>query len=91
MKVIYSQGRPYGAPLTMLRGGATRDPDVKQYIKEVGYRWNGQRFCWEWYSPSNDDFRDILVELRDRFGCEVVPKEGLDVNYVIDLEGARRG
>jgi hypothetical protein len=75
----------------MIRGGATRDPDVRAFLKEKGYRWNGQRFCWEWYSPSNADFRDILVELRDRFGCEVVPKEGLDAAYVIDLEGVSHG
>jgi hypothetical protein len=84
-RIVYARGFPYGAPLVMLRGGATKDPAVKDFIKAEGFRWDGQRHAWAHYMY-RDDFTKVLSALRDMFGCEIVPKEGMDPNYTIDLE-----
>lgn len=85
MKIIYSRGFPYGAPLVMLRGGATRDPAVKSYIRGCGFRWDGGSHAWQTYMDRSD-FGPILKNLRDGFGCEVIPKETMDESYLIDLD-----
>lgn len=90
-RVIYSRGFPYGAPLAMIRGGATRDPAVREYLRGEGFRWNPQSYAWEHYLDRRD-FAPVLRHLRDRFGADVVPKEGMDASYLIDLDhpdGAR--
>lgn len=85
MKISYARGFPYGAPLAMVRGGATKDPAVKEYLKFNGFRWNGVRFAWETYLDRRD-FGAVLKNLRDELGCEVVPKAGMDESYLIDLD-----
>ena len=84
-RIIYSRGFPYGAPLAMIRGGATRIPVIKGFLKDEGFRWDGQRHAWTTYLH-HDEFQPILRRLRNDFGCEVLPKSDLDPNYIIDLE-----
>lgn len=84
-RISYSRGFPYGAPLAMIRGGATRDEAVKSFIREHGFRWNGASYAWETYLDRMD-FGPILKKLRDEYGCEVVPKDGMDSNYIINLD-----
>ena len=88
-KISYARGFPYGAPLALVRGGATRDPGVKEFLRERGFRWDGSRYAWSHYLDRTD-FAEILIALRDDFGCEVVPKADMDANYIIDLENGRQ-
>lgn len=83
-RIIYAQGRPYGAPLVMVRGGGTRDPEVKEFLRNVGFRWDDLRFAWATYLDKSD-FRDVLLKLQE-MGLEVVPKKDLDPKYAIDLD-----
>lgn len=85
-KISYARGFPYGAPLAMIRGGATRDDAVKSFLREEGFRWDGSRYAWTHYLHA-PELRAILKKLRDTFGCEVAPKDDLDENYIIDLDG----
>ena len=34
------------------------------------------------------ELRSVLCILRDAYGCEIQPKDGMDTNYVLDLEAA---
>jgi hypothetical protein len=88
LRIIYSRGFPYGAPLAMLRGGGTKNPAVKDFIKSEGFRWNDSQsapYAWSTYMDRSD-FGPILKRLRDEFGCTVVPKDSMDTNYIIDLD-----
>jgi hypothetical protein len=69
----------------MVRGGATRFPEIKGFLKDEGFRWDGQRYAWTTYLW-RAEFGPILKRLRDDFGCEVVPKDTMDANYIIDLD-----
>lgn len=69
----------------MVRGGATKNSDVKDYLRAKGFRWDGRAFAWTTYLD-REDFTEILRTLRASFGCEIVPKEGLDPNYILDLD-----
>jgi hypothetical protein len=69
----------------MVRGGATRDPEVKSFLKEQGFMWDGDKFAWYTYLDRSE-FGPILKTLRDHYGCEVVPKSGMDESYLIDLD-----
>ena len=83
-KVIYARGFPYGAPMVWLRGGGTRDPWVKTFLKACGFYWNPTQHGWEsaMYKP---ELWKLLSFLQSQ-GCEIQPKSGMDPNYVIDLE-----
>lgn len=83
-RIIYSRGFPYGAPLAMVRGGATKAPEVKAYLKDQGFRWDGEKYAWTHYLHKAE-FHQVLRALQNDFGCEVVPKSDLDENYKIDL------
>lgn len=74
-RLIYATGHPYGAPLAMVRGGGTRDPDVKAALRAAGFRWDGTLHAWHTYLW-DDDFAAVLRDLADRFDVEVVPKDG---------------
>lgn len=74
-RLIYATGRPYGAPLVMVRGGAIRDPDVKAALRAAGFRWEPTLHAWHTYLY-DDDFADVLADLADRFDVDVVPKDG---------------
>lgn len=74
--LIYSTGRPYGAPLAMLRGGATRDPEVKDAIKAAGFHWDGVRYSWATYLYDGE-FAAVLTDLAARFPeVTIRPKDG---------------
>jgi hypothetical protein len=68
----------------MIRGGATKDEKVQAFLRAEGFRW-GSRYAWENYLDRRD-FGAILKRLRDEFGCEVIPKDGMDRNYRINLD-----
>jgi hypothetical protein len=89
-RISYARGFPYGAPLAMVRGGATRDPEVKDALKIAGFRWDHARKAWTTYMD-RQDFGSVLRGLRDIFGCEVVPKADMDSNYIIDLDNPTFG
>ena len=74
--LIYATGRPYGAPLAMLRGGATKDPEVKAAIKDHGFGWDGTLHAWRSYMY-DDEFQAVLDDLATRFPeVTIKPKEG---------------
>jgi len=87
-KIIYARGFPYGAPLVHLRGGATRDPLVKDAIKLAGFRWDSSMHAWKTYMDRLD-LGTVLKALRDEFGCDIEPKDGMDENYILDLNDPR--
>lgn len=87
-KIIYSRGFPYGAPLVTIRGGATRDADIRAYLKQQGFRWDNASHGWKHYLDRSDLF-PVLLTLRE-CGCEVLPKDGMDRNYVLDLDNEGR-
>lgn len=89
-RISYARGFPYGAPLAMVRGGATKDQAVKECLAMHGFRWDGRRYAWTTYLD-RQDFGRILKILRDLHGCEVVPKDGMDENYIINLDDPRFG
>ncbi len=85
--IVYSQGRPYGAPLVMIRGGATKVPKVKEYLKEMGFEWDSSgyraKYAWATYAPSDEWFAEVLRHLRD-MGCVIKPKEGMRKSYIVE-------
>lgn len=83
--IIYARGFPYGAPLVMLRGGGTRDSKVKAFLKQNKFRWDGEKHAWTHYLHG-PEFKKILLQLK-KMGHDVRPKQGMDSNYVIRLEG----
>jgi hypothetical protein len=85
-RIIYARGFPYGAPLAIIRGGATKLPEIKGFLKDEGFRWDGQLYGYTSYRHA-EEFRQLLKRLRDDWGCEVLPKSNLDPNYIIDLDG----
>lgn len=89
-KISYSRGFPYGAPLVMIRGGATKIPAVKEFLRAEQFRWDGSTFAYTRYMDRSD-FGPILKKLRDEFHCEVVPKAGMDESYVINLDDPKFG
>lgn len=85
-RIIYARGFPYGAPLVMIRGGATCDPEIRAYLRdECKLTWDGTRYAWTSYLDRLD-LGPILKTLRDRFGCDVMPKGGMDSNFILDLD-----
>lgn len=89
LKISYSRGFPYGAPLALIRGGGTRDPQVKDYLQRMGFQWEGSpTFAWKSYMHA-DELRDVLKTCRDIYNCDVVPKSGIDPNYIIDLDWSK--
>jgi hypothetical protein len=89
-RIIYSRGFPYGAPLAMIRGGATKDADVKAYLKSHGMSWDGGIYAYTQYLDRRE-LGAILKSLRDDYGCEVMPKDTMDLNYRIDLDDPNFG
>ena len=83
-RIVYSRGFPYGAPLVMLRGGATREPQVHAFLKWLGFHWNPDRHAWEHYMYGAE-FKIVLKTLQG-MGHEVTPKATMDSGYVISLE-----
>lgn len=84
-RIIYARGFPYGAPLVMLRGGATRDDDVRDLLRARGYRWemSGRgSHAWETYEDRSD-LAETLTQLRE-LGCEVLAKKTMDPGYLIE-------
>lgn len=82
-KIIYSRGFPYGAPMVWIRGGGTRDPEVKTYLKGEGFYWNGSRHAWE-SAMYADDLTTLLSALKGK-GYAVVPKDDMDPSYILDI------
>lgn len=82
--IIYARGFPHGAPLVMLRGGATRDPKVKAFLKSKKFSWDGEKHAWTHYLHG-PEFKKILVQLK-KMGHNVTPKKNMDKNYVIKLD-----
>jgi hypothetical protein len=73
VNLVWSTGRPYGAPLLTLRGGATRDPDVKAAIKAAGFLWDGSRHAWITYTY---DAEQVVTDLASPFPNVVLVAKG---------------
>lgn len=84
-RISYARGFPYGAPLAMIRGGATKKPEIQNFIKAQGFLYDKALYAWKHYLDRSD-FGPILKKLRDEFGCEVSPKADMDKSYIIDLD-----
>jgi len=74
-RIVYARGAPYGAPLVMVRGGATRRDDVKAILRARGFRWNDSASAPHSYSTylDRDEFADVLRQIAE-LGIEVVAK-----------------
>lgn len=83
-RIIYAQGRPYGAPLVLIRGGATRLPIVRERLQQLNFQFSPERHGWATYLDTHT-FAVVLRDLRDRYHCNVVPKDNLKRSYIIDL------
>ncbi len=83
-KIIYARGFPYGAPLVMVRGGATRSPIIKQYLKSKGFVWDSYIYAWKTYLGA-DEFLSVLKDLHNDYGCVIKPKNDMDSSYIFDL------
>lgn len=83
-RIVYSRGFPFGAPALYVRGGATRMPEVREHLKSLKARWDGTAHAWVMYGYA-DEATKILTEIRDRFGVDIVPKDGLDEGLVLQL------
>lgn len=78
MNLIYATGRPYGAPLAILRGGATRDPEVKARMREAGFSYDETLHGYRTYLY-DDDFAAAIRTIVDGIdGVTVKPKDGTD-------------
>lgn len=67
----------------MLRGGGLNISGVKGYLREQRFVWNGASHAYESYLHA-PELRTLLCILRDAYGCEIQPKEGMDANYVLE-------
>jgi hypothetical protein len=85
-KISYSRGFPYGAPQVMIRGGGSKLAPVKTFLKARGFSWDSRMHAWTHYMYG-EEFAEVLIHLRDEFGCAILPKDGLDPNYILDLNG----
>ena len=84
-RIVYARGFPYGAPLAMLRGGGTRDPQVKDYLRANGFRWDSTAHAWTHYLD-REDLAAILRRLRDYHGCTIEPKANMTPGRRINLD-----
>lgn len=84
MKVQYL----FNNGLVTLKGGIGapfRDPEVQEFIRSRGFRFveelNGKRIFSETAEMSLPEFKEVLRELRDRFGIDLSPRfEGRDID-----------
>lgn len=78
----------YQGGAAFLRGGVGapfRDPEIQEYIRSKGFNfveeWNGKRVYSEIADLSLPEFKEVLRELRDRFGVDLAPRfEGSDID-----------
>jgi len=85
MKVQYL----FNNGLVTLKGGIGapfRDPEIQEYIRSKGFNFvealpNGKRIYSETAEMSLPEFKEVLRELRDRFGVDLSPRfEGRDID-----------
>src|SRR5580765_8806613 len=76
-RIIYSRGFPCGAPLVMLRGGGLNVSGVKGFLRERDFRWDYSLHAWTSYLNA-PELRSLLNILRTAYGCEILPKVGMD-------------
>ena len=75
-----------GAAFLRGRTGAPfRDPEAQEYIRSKGFEfyreWNGKRVFSEVADLSLPEFKEVLRDLRDRFGIDLAPRfEGRDID-----------
>lgn len=83
--IIYSRGYPYGAPMVYIRGGGTKDLEVKDLLRAEGFQWNSLLYAWAtiyWSKPFIEKgeikYRataDILADL-EQMGYVIKQKDG---------------
>lgn len=79
--IVFALGNPYGAPMAWIRGGGTRDQQVRDFLKseesQCSYWWNSGKHGWETVRVEMWD-TDFLADLRalKTMGYNVKPKEG---------------
>ncbi len=81
-RIVYARGFPYGAPLFMLRGAATKE--IKPFLKEKGFQYDPMLYAWKTYLDG-EDVRLFLLELQ-KMGFEVVPKDDMRKELIVNLK-----
>jgi len=84
VKLIYSRGYPFGAPVLYLRGGATRDTGVQAMIRDRGGRWDPGAHAWTLYMHT-EEASAFLSDIRDARAVEIHPKDDLSAHLVLTL------
>lgn len=79
--IVYARGSPYGAPMVMIRGGATRSPIIKQYLRAKDFVWDERMHAYVSYLDKTD-FLQVLKELDSDYGCAIRAKQPMDASYV---------
>ena len=72
--LIYATGRPYGAPLAILRGGATKDEEIKDRLRSQGFIWSSDVHGWRTYMYDTEFAACINRITRDRDDIVAKPK-----------------
>lgn len=86
MRIIYARGFPYGAPWVCLRGGGTKDPDVKLFLAYLDFHWDSEKHGYVSYMYGIE-FKEALLKIKEEFPeMEIVPKADMNPDYVLDLE-----
>lgn len=83
-KIIYSRGFPYGAPMIYIRGGGTRDPEVKALLKENSFVWTSHIHAWQGVNLQ-PEVPNMLLKIRE-MGYQVSQKENDKYDPVISDE-----
>jgi hypothetical protein len=82
-KVIYARGYPYGAPLLLIRGGATKHPEIVDFLKGNDFVYEGRpTYAWKTYAGLIAT-REILTILQDEYDCTILAKKTMDENYIL--------
>ena len=89
MNLIYATGRPYGAPLCILRGAATKDDDIKQRMYGEGFQFDRDLHGWRMYMYDSEFVESIKRIVKDRPDVTVKPKD--DQDPLVGLEGGADG
>ena len=85
MNLIYATGRPYGAPLAILRGGATRDDEIKRRMYGEGFQYDQTLHGYRMYEYDSEFVKSIKRIVRDRPDIRVMAKK--DQEPLVGLEG----
>lgn len=83
-RVIYQRQFPYGAPVFIIRGGATKHPEVIDFLKGNGFEYESNpTYGWKGFAHATE-CKEILGILEEEYDCEIFYKKTMDANYILD-------